>query len=102
MKQASNPSMPPQTSSINEDAITTDERIKVLQKSSKNSVIKAEMKRSFLLKILQFKHDVILNSQLFDATMGSSLTEKLNLIIPTSKRIINRPTNKEISETQHI
>ena len=98
MKQATNPTMPPQTTSINEDAITTAERLLVLQKSSKNSVIKAEMKRSFLHKMLQFKHDVIFNSQLFDATMGSSLAEKLNLVIPTSKRIINRATNKEMSE----
>ena len=72
--------------------------VSVLQKSSRSSLMLSEAKKRFLQRVLSQKHDIIHSSQLFDATVNSSLTPAFEIMIPANIRSIKRSNNNDLSD----
>ena len=100
MKQAEHPTYTPHLGNDRDTtavAITLDERISVLQKQSKDAVLKSRGKKDLLQKFVTRRHDLLEHAKLFDGLQNSNLSECLSRVLPKTKAACSRVSNNELS-----
>ena len=96
MQQASNPVLPPRDDQLN-SPITTEERLEILQKSTKDAVLKANGKKDLLNSYIPLRSSILEKAAVFDTCNNSTMVSSLSISLPAGKKEIKEKNNKELS-----
>ena len=77
--------------------VTDEGRLEILEKSTKDAVMKGNHKKKFLQALVRLKPDTISAASAFDILKNTSLKESLELKLPSTKIHINKSSNKELA-----
>ena len=97
MEQNLNAVMPPLASQINSVEVTFEERITILEKSTKDAVMKGNHKKKFLQALVRLKPDILDAAGVFDSLNNTALRDSLELKLPSTKTHINKSSKKELA-----
>ena len=85
MQQASNPVLPPRDDQLN-SPITTEERLEILQKSTKDAVLKANGKKDLLNSYIPLRSSILEKAAVFDTCNNSTMVSYLSISLPAGKK----------------
>ena len=97
MKQNLNAILPPRSEKFSAP-VSTEERLEVLLKSTKEAPLKHKEKRDLFISFIPLMNSIFDKASIFDGLNNSSMKESLQRILPTSRSQIKAKKNKELAE----
>ena len=99
MKQNLATKMPPlRQNSKSNLPITAEERIFILEKSTKDAVLKLNKKKDFFERILNVRKEILEKAQVFDSLNSSLLMDAMAKLLPSAKNIIAKSSNADLAK----